>query len=98
MNIYVGNINFKSTEEELQQFFEEYGTVSSVKIIKDNLSGRSKGFGFVEMPNDEEGQAAIDNLNGKTLKDKELVINVARPKTNSGGGNSNFRKDQYRRK
>jgi RNA recognition motif-containing protein len=96
MNIYVGNINFKCTEEELKQFFEEFGSVSSAKVIKDNLTGRSKGFGFVEMPNDEEGQAAIDNLNGKTLQEKELVVNVARPKTTSG--NSNFKKDNYNRR
>jgi len=97
MNIYVGNINFKCTEEELKHFFEEYGAVSSAKIIKDNLSGRSKGFGFVEMLNDAEGQAAIDNLNGKTLMEKELVVNVARPKTNSGGNNT-FKKDNYNKK
>jgi RNA recognition motif-containing protein len=97
MNIYVGNINFKCTEEELKQFFEEYGAVASAKIIKDNVTGRSKGFGFVEMLNDEEGQAAIDNLNGKTLKEKELVINVARPKTTTGG-NNNYKKDNYNRR
>jgi len=97
MNIYVGNINFKCTEEELKQFFEEYGTVSSAKVIKDYITGRSKGFGFIEMANDEEGQAAIDNLNGKTLMEKELVINVARPKTTSGGS-SNYKKDNYNRR
>ncbi len=93
MNIYVGNINFKCTEDELKQFFEEYGTVSSIKIIKDNMTGRSKGFGFVEMDNDAEGQAAIDNLNGKTLQEKELVVNIARPKTTSG--NNNYKKNNY---
>lgn len=96
MNIYVGNINFKCTEDELKQFFEGYGTVSSVKIIKDNMTGRSKGFGFVEMDNDAEGQAAIDNLNGKTLQEKELVINVARPKTTTGS--NNYKKDNYNRR
>jgi len=64
MNIYVGNVDFKATEEQLSDLFAEYGEVTSVKIITDKLSGRSKGFAFVEMANDDEGQAAIEALNG----------------------------------
>ncbi len=97
MNIYVGNINFKCTEDELKQFFEEFGAVASAKIIKDNITGRSKGFGFVEMLNEEEGQSAIDNLNGKTLMEKELVINVARPKA-AGDKRNNFPKSNFNRR
>ena len=79
MNIYVGNLNFKIKEEDLKQVFEEYGTVSSAKVITDRYSGRSKGFGFVEM-DDADGKRAIDELNGATLADREMVVNEARPK------------------
>jgi len=80
MNIYVGNLNYQASEEELQAIFEEFGTVNSTKIITDKFSGRSKGFGFIEMENDNEAKKAIDGLNGTTFKDRELTVNEARPR------------------
>jgi RNA recognition motif-containing protein len=80
MNIYVGNLNFKVSEDDLKSIFEEFGPVSSVKIITDKYSGRSKGFGFVEMENDDEAKAAIDGLNGKEVETRVIVVNEARPR------------------
>ena len=80
MNIYVGSLSHEVTEEELLEAFKEFGTVESANIIKDRVSGESRGFGFVEMPDDAEGQAAIDGLNGKELKGETLKVNEARPK------------------
>lgn len=80
MNIYVGNLNYKVQESNLKEAFEAYGTVDSVKIIQDKLSGRSKGFGFVEMPDDSQAKSAIENLNGKDFLGRNLVVNQARPK------------------
>lgn len=80
MNIYVGNLDFKVNEDDLQKVFEEYGTVSSAKIIVDKFSGRSKGFGFVEMDNDSEANAAIKDLNGSVMENREIVVNEARPR------------------
>ncbi len=80
MNIYVGNLDYKVDENELTSIFEEYGSVSSAKIISDKFSGRSKGFGFVEMENDDEGSKAIKGLNGTTLKNREITVNEARPR------------------
>ena len=80
MNIYVGNLNYKVGEEKLKEVFGEFGTVESVKIIHDKLSGRSKGFGFVEMPDDEEGNHAISSLNDTELMGRKLVVNIARQK------------------
>lgn len=80
MNIYVGNLDFKIKENDLQEIFEEYGTVSSVKVITDRYSGRSKGFGFVEMDDNEGAQKAISELNGATLANREMVVNEARPR------------------
>ena len=81
MKIYVGNMSYEVTEAELKQTFEGLGLVESVKIIIDKYSGRSKGFGFVEMPSDDEAKAAIEGLNGKELKGRELKVNEARPRT-----------------
>lgn len=81
MNIYVSNLNFATKNDSFQDLFEQYGEVSSANIITDRETGRSRGFGFVEMPNDEEGQAAIDALNGVEFEGKTLTVNVARPKT-----------------
>ena len=86
MNIYVGNLSYDVTEEELRQEFEAFGEVTSVNIITDKYSGRPKGFGFIEMPSQSEGQAAITGLNGKTLKERTLNVNVARPRSDSRGG------------
>ncbi|MBE0481426.1 MAG: RNA-binding protein [Dehalococcoidia bacterium] len=85
MKIYVGNLPFDANEQELREQFEAFGKVASVEIITDKYSGRSKGFAFVEMPSISEGQAAIDGLNGKTLRERTLTINPARPRTESRG-------------
>jgi len=82
MNIYVGNLNYKVNEEDLKEIFEDYGTVSSSKIIMDKYSGRSKGFGFVTMDADDEANKAIEELNGASLEERVMVVNEARPKTN----------------
>jgi RNA recognition motif-containing protein len=80
MNIYVGNLDFKVNEDDLQGIFEEYGAVNSAKIIVDKYSGRSKGFGFVTMDNQDEAVKAIKELNGATLENREMVVNEAKPK------------------
>jgi RNA recognition motif-containing protein len=86
MKIYVGNLSFDVTEEELRAEFVAFGKVESVSIIMDKYSGRPKGFAFVEMPTVSEGQAAITALNGKTLKDRTLTVNAARPRSDDRGG------------
>jgi RNA recognition motif-containing protein len=88
MNIYVGNLDRGVTEEDLKQAFEAFGEVSSAKIIKDNFTGQSKGFGFVEMPTLNEAQAAISGLNDKEFKSRTMKVNEARPRTDDrrGGG------------
>ena len=88
MNLYIGNLSWGVTENELQQAFEAYGEVSSCKIVKDKMTNRSKGFAFVEMPNDDEGNAAISALNGKDLKGRAINVNEARPREErpQGGG------------
>jgi RNA recognition motif-containing protein len=80
MNIFVGSLPFSVEEADLRGYFEEYGTVESVKIISDKFTGRSKGFGFVEMPNDAEAQKAIDELNGGTIEGRKIVVNKSEPK------------------
>lgn len=86
MNIYVGSMSYNVTEEELKEAFEVFGEVESVRIIKDMYSGRSKGFGFVEMPSKAEAQAAIDGLNGKELKGRTLNVNEARSRSKGPQG------------
>jgi RNA recognition motif-containing protein len=86
MNIYVGNLSSDVTEEELREEFEAFGVVESINIIKDKYSGRSRGFGFVEMSSKSEAEAAIAGLKGKTLKDRTLDVNEARPRSDSRGG------------
>jgi len=90
MNIYVGNLSYETTEEDLKIAFEPFGKIDSVKIIKDRDSGRSKGFGFVEMASKVEGQSAIDGLNGKELKGRTLNVNEARPRTESRGSRGGY--------
>jgi RNA recognition motif-containing protein len=90
MNIYVGNLSYEVTEEDLQEAFEAFGQVESVRIIKDKYSGQSKGFGFVEMPAKAEAQSAINDLNGKELKGRTLNVNEARPRTESRGGRGGY--------
>ncbi len=80
MNIYVGNLPYSTTDDELKALFGEFGNVSSVNIITDKYSGRSKGFGFVEMDDDTEAEAAIEALNDKDLGDRSMRVNQARPR------------------
>lgn len=88
MNIYIGNLSYRSSETDIQAAFENYGTVNSVNIIKDRETGRSKGFGFVEMPNDDEARAAIEGINGTDVGGRNINVNAARPREerSSGGG------------
>jgi RNA recognition motif-containing protein len=87
MKLYVGNIDFQTSEYDLEQLFNEAGTVNSANIINDRETGRSRGFGFVEMSSQEEGEAAIATLNGKQHNGRALVVNEARQRENGGGGN-----------
>jgi len=86
MNIYVGNLDWGVTEEDLKTAFEEFGQVESAKIITDRYSGKSRGFGFVEMPDDEEAKAAISALNSKDLKGRAIKVNEAKPRRDDRGG------------
>ena len=86
MNIFVGNLPREITEEDLQEAFGAYGKVASVSVIKDKFTGEPRGFGFVEMPNNNEGKAAIAGVNGKMVKGKSLNVNEARPKNETRGG------------
>jgi RNA recognition motif-containing protein len=104
MNIYVGSLSFKTKEDELKNAFEEFGEVSAARIITDKYSGRSKGFGFVEMPNDAEARKAIEGLNGKELDDRKIIVNesVERERTerrpsfrDRDGGNRREHRNRY---
>ena len=89
MNIYVGNLSFSTTEDQLKQLFEPHGQVNAVSIIKDKFSGRSRGFGFVEMPDASQAQAAIAAINGKDMEGRALKVNEARSqgeRERRGGG------------
>ncbi|WP_333819361.1 RNA recognition motif domain-containing protein [Ohtaekwangia sp.] len=106
MNIYVANIPFKASEDELRELFQEHGDVTSVKIVFDKLTNRSRGFGFVEMSDGASAKDAINELNGYNFLGKDLVVNEARPRTDSprsgGFGNGNRSKfgdrDSYNKK
>jgi cold-inducible RNA-binding protein len=99
MKLYVGNLSFDVTEEDVRSAFEAFGTVDEINIIKDRDTGRAKGFGFVEMPSGEEAKAAIEALNGKEFKGRDMNVNEARPKSEGsrgggrrgGGGGGGFR-------
>ena len=93
MNIYVGNLPFETTEESLQVQFTEYGEVESARVITDRMTGRSRGFGFVEMPDKDQAQAAINALNGKDFNGRPMTVNEARPRENGGGGGGGGRRD-----
>lgn len=84
--LYVGNLNYSVTSEELEQICSEYGSVASCEVINDRATGRSKGFGFVEMGTDDEAAAAIEALNGMDHRGRSLTVNEAKPRTNGGGG------------
>jgi cold-inducible RNA-binding protein len=88
VNLYIGNLSREVTEDELRKAFEAFGQVTSVNIIKDRYSGESRGFGFVEMTNKTEAQAAINGLNGTSLKERTLSVSEARPRTEGGGRRS----------
>jgi RNA recognition motif-containing protein len=90
MKIYVGNLAFDVTEDEITAEFGTYGKVESVAIPTDKLSGRPRGFAFVEMASKSEAEAAITGLNGKTLKDRTIVVNESRPRTENRGGGSSY--------
>ena len=96
MNIYLGNLSYNSSESEITAAFENYGKVTSVNIISDRDTGRSKGFAFVEMPDSAEANAAIAGLNGTTLDGRSISVNQARPREErSSGGGNNRRFDRY---
>ncbi len=84
--LYVGNLSYDTTDDRLREMFEEHGSVTSAQVIMDRDTGRSKGFGFVEMGTDQEAQAAIAALNGQQVDGRALTVNFARPNTNGGGG------------
>lgn len=86
MNIYVGNLSFDTTEDDLREAFAEFGEVSSARIISDQYSGKSRGFGFVEMGSQDEAQAAISGMNEKELQGRTLTVNEARPRNDNRGG------------
>ncbi|HUT36501.1 MAG TPA: RNA-binding protein [Planctomycetota bacterium] len=94
MNIYVGNLPFSVTDDQLRAAFEPFGDVSSAQVVQDRETGRSRGFGFIEMPSDEQGRAAIQGLDGTDLAGRSLKVNEARPKTDrreGGGGGGGYR-------
>jgi len=101
MNIYVGSLNFKMNETELREIFEEYGEVASVKIIYDKYSGKSKGFGFVEMPDEAEAKKAIEGLNGTEVSGRNIIVNESIERSdrrsNFRGGDNNRRGGGERR-
>jgi RNA recognition motif-containing protein len=84
--LYVGNLSFKTTSDDLRDYFAQAGTVESASVIEDRETGRSRGFGFVEMATAEDAQAAIEQFNGKELNGRNLTVNEAKPKTDRGGG------------
>ena len=86
MKLYVGNLSFQTSNEELQALFAQAGTVESASIVEDRDTGRSRGFGFVEMSSKEEGEAAIAQFNGKEVNGRSLTVNEAKPRENRGGG------------
>jgi RNA recognition motif-containing protein len=97
-NIFVGNLSFGATEDSIRSAFEAYGTVSRVSLVKDRDTGQARGFGFVEMANDAEGNRAISALNGREMDGRALNVNEARPKEdrgNSGGGGGGRRNSRY---
>jgi RNA recognition motif-containing protein len=95
MNIFISNLNFNINDEELRELFESFGEVTSSKVITDKITGRSRGFGFVEMSDDEKGKEAIEKLNGTDFKGRELNVSVARPREDSGNRSFNQGRRDY---
>src|SRR5262245_25428852 len=94
MNIYVGNLSWNLKDQDLSNLFASHGEVASAKIVTDKFTNRSKGFGFVEMPNDDQAQAAISALNGSEVDGRNIVVNESRPKPEGGGGGG-FKKRSF---
>jgi cold-inducible RNA-binding protein len=90
MNIYVGNLSFTVTEDDLRTAFQAFGTVEKAAIITDKMTGQPRGFGFVEMPNKDEAVKAISGLNGKDIKGRNIKVNEAQPRSTGGGGRGGF--------
>lgn len=95
MNIYVSNLSFAVKDEDLRDFFAEYGEVSSAKVIMDKVTNRSRGFAFVEMPDDTAAQKAIQELDGATVDGRSIKVNIARPKEGNSGNNRSFSKSRW---
>ena len=89
MKLYVGNLSFETSSQDLEKVFGEVGTVESTNLIEDRETGRSRGFAFIEMSSEEEGQNAITKLNGKEISGRELIVNEAKPRENRSGGSYN---------
>ena len=86
MKLYVGNLPFKATDDSLRESFEAFGQVSSAQVVMERETGRSRGFGFVEMPNDDEARKAIEGMHGKDMEGRNLTVNEAKPREAGGGG------------
>jgi RNA recognition motif-containing protein len=95
MNIYVGNLSWTMTDEDLNTMFTEFGTVTSAKILKDKMNGRSKGFGFVEMTDDEQAKAAIAALNETEVQGRKIIVNESQPRPEGGGGDGGYKKRSF---
>ena len=95
MKLYVGNLSFNTSVDQLQTMFSEVGVVDSVNLIEDRETGRSRGFAFVEMSSQAEGEQAITNLNGKDIDGREMIVNVAKPQEKRNGNGSGGRRDRY---
>ncbi|HUM65468.1 MAG TPA: RNA-binding protein [Chitinophagaceae bacterium] len=95
MNIYVGNLSWNLKDQDLSNLFAAHGEVTSAKIVNDKFTNRSKGFGFVEMPNDDQAQAAIAALNGSEVDGRNIVVNESRPKPEGGAGGGGFKKRSF---
>lgn len=97
MNIFVGKLSYQTSDADLQKLFAEFGTVRTAKVVNDNYTGRSRGFGFVDMENHDEAQKAIDKLNNTSFMQQTIVVNEARPRESSfGGGRDSFSRDKRR--
>lgn len=95
MNIYVGNLSWTMTDDDLNNLFTPFGEVTSAKILKDKMNGRSKGFGFVEMPNADEAQAAISNLNDSEVQGRKVIVNESQPRPEGSGGGGGYKKRSF---
>ncbi len=95
MNMYVSNLSFHTSEEDLKTLFSKYGSVDSAKIIMDRETNRSRGFAFVEMPSEEDGNAALNGLNGKEIQGRALSVSVARQREERSGGRNSFSRNRF---